>query len=328
LVEPTAELSSRQYTVAIAIPTFKRVPQLTHLLQELDQLDNSSVAPLFAVGVLVVDNDPQQSAWALCADRPGVRYVSEPRPGIAAARNRAMEEAGTDLLVFIDDDERPDKAWLAALLAAWSVSGSAAVAGRVVAVFQDALDPWLEAGDFWERPSMPTGTCVPVAASGNLLLDLRQIHLRGVRFDERFALGGGEDVAFTRDLVRAGGRITWCDESIAYDPVPAQRATRRWIFERAWSQGSIRAAVDLRERAGWRATPARVAMAGRGAVRVVAGLARAAMGFALSSPRHQGRGLCTALRGAGMVAGSAGHLHQEYAARRASTAPLNEQDGR
>ena len=81
------------------------------------------------VEVLVIDNDAQgtgrEAALAAAADAgvpvrssaetpegPGVvglRYVVEERPGVAAVRNRALDETGgRDLLVFIDDDEEPE----------------------------------------------------------------------------------------------------------------------------------------------------------------------------------------------------------------------------
>ena len=68
--------------------------------------------------MLVVDNDPAASARSACTGfHPAVRYVHEPRPGIAAARSRALREAGEhDVLVFIDDDERPSAGWLRSLL--------------------------------------------------------------------------------------------------------------------------------------------------------------------------------------------------------------------
>ena len=67
----------------------------------------------YAVGVLVVDNDPAAGArdavesFAPRSAGVSVRYVHEPQPGISAARNRALAEAASRLLVFIDDDERP-----------------------------------------------------------------------------------------------------------------------------------------------------------------------------------------------------------------------------
>ena len=50
--------------------------------------------------LLVVDNDPEGSAEPIVAGHrhPRLRYVVEPRPGIAAARNRALDEvARSDL---------------------------------------------------------------------------------------------------------------------------------------------------------------------------------------------------------------------------------------
>ncbi len=72
-----------------------------------------------AIRVLVIDNDPAGSGEAVVSalDSDAVRYVHEPRPGIAAARNRALDEAASyDLLIFIDDDEWPNPTWLQSLL--------------------------------------------------------------------------------------------------------------------------------------------------------------------------------------------------------------------
>src|SRR5207245_2358075 len=58
---------------------------------------------------------PNGSAATVVAEAGAaeVRHVVEPAPGIAAVRNRAMDEAaGARLLVMIDDDERPLAAWL------------------------------------------------------------------------------------------------------------------------------------------------------------------------------------------------------------------------
>ncbi len=66
--------------------------------------------------VLVVDNAPAGDATRrVLADFPGVRYVEEPRPGLDVARNRALQEAGGEIIAFTDDDARPDPGWLRAL---------------------------------------------------------------------------------------------------------------------------------------------------------------------------------------------------------------------
>ena len=55
--------------------------------------------------VLVVDNAPRNdSARQVTARHPGCRYVGEERPGIARARNRAIQEARGEVVAFVDDD--------------------------------------------------------------------------------------------------------------------------------------------------------------------------------------------------------------------------------
>ena len=51
----------------------------------------------------------------------------------------------------------------------------------------------------------------------------------------------------------------------------------------------------------------------RGTTRVVGGAGRFAFGALIRSDRHEARGLRTAYRGAGIVAGSVGIVYREYA---------------
>ncbi|HEY5144018.1 MAG TPA: glycosyltransferase [Solirubrobacteraceae bacterium] len=69
--------------------------------------------------VVVVDNAPSTSATRDVVEALGdarLRYVLEPRPGLSRARNRGVQEAAGDLLVFTDDDVRIEPGWLGALL--------------------------------------------------------------------------------------------------------------------------------------------------------------------------------------------------------------------
>lgn len=304
--------------VTVAVPTYRRPGDLRELLPLLlDQAREVASDGRYVVDVLVVDNDPAHSGAATVAGTaaPELRYVSEPTPGIAAVRNRALEEAGdARLLAFIDDDERPRPGWLQHLLDTWASNGAAAVAGRIVARFTEEPAPWLRAGDLFARRSMPTGTAIDVAAAGSLLLDLDQVRSLGVGFDAALGLGGGEDNLFTRSLVRAGGRIVWCDESVAVDPVPAERMTRDWLRRRAWSHGSGTVVIDLHLA---RHAPVRWGRRARwlvgGVLRVLAGLLRWGWGAVGGDGRRRTRGWWAAVRGAGMVAGACGLVYEEYA---------------
>ena len=309
-------------TLTVAILTFRRPAELAeclsrvadHVLTTRGALRNHSLRPT----ILVVDNDPEGSARHVVeatAVHSGftLSYVIEPTPGIAAARNRAVLESDrSDLLVFIDDDERPTESWLLPLITTWQQTGAAAVMGRVVSVFDSPLSPWVEAGQFFRRRRMPTGTEIEVGAAGNLLLDLLQVHRLGVRFDTRLGLGAGEDSLFTMQLVRSGGRMVWCDESVATDHVPSDRMTRRWVLDRARSHGNTETVVELML-GTMPPVQTRVRAAARGGLRVAGGFTRYGLGLLTGSNRHQARGLRTAYRGLGIAAGAAGVVVQEYA---------------
>jgi succinoglycan biosynthesis protein ExoM len=307
-------------TVTVAVPTYRRPDDLAVLLPALiEHIDGMTAVSdgRWSVEILVVDNDSAASAAAIVqqAGGPRVRYVVEPTPGIAAARNRALDEAaGSRLLAFIDDDERPLAGWLSSLLDTWSETGAAAVSGCVVTDFAGELDPWIGAGDFFVRRNMPTGTELDVAACGNLLLDLDQIRRMGVRFETTLGLAGAEDTLFSRQLARLGGRMVWCNESAAVDAVPPQRMTRAWVLTRAWSNGNAQVMTDLRlATTGWTRQALRLRGAAGGTVRLAAGAARSSWGVLTRSREHQARGMRVALRGAGMIGAALGVVFVEYA---------------
>ncbi|MGY1727482.1 glycosyltransferase family 2 protein [Geodermatophilus sp. SYSU D01062] len=302
--------------VTVAVPTYLRPAHLGALLPVLvEQAAEVTAAGRYAVEVLVVDNDPDTGARPLVAAVGGVRYAAEPTPGIAAVRNRALDEAaGSQLLAFIDDDERPCERWLAALLATWETTGAAAVSGRVLADYAHEPGPFIRAGGFFVRRSLPTGTRIDLAATGNLLLDLDQVRRSGTRFEPALGLGGGEDTLFSRSLARAGAWLVWCDESAVVDQVPAERLTRRWVLTRAWSHGNSSVLTDLRLTSGpLPRLRVRLRGAARGGLRVAGGAARWALGVLVRSPRHRARGLRALYRGAGMLGGAAGLVYVEYA---------------
>lgn len=298
----------------VAVATFRRPRDLAELLPLLgDQIAGSRAR----AEVLVVDNDPDGSARGVCAEHApaGVRYVAEPRPGISAARNRALAEAARhDVLVFIDDDERPRPGWLAGLLATHRAAGGAGVVGPVVSTFDRDPDPWIRAGGFFDRRRHATGAPVAVAATNNLLLDLHVVRRLGVTFDERFGLSGGSDTLFTRTLTASGARLVWCDEAVVTDVVPAARATRSWVLRRRLRIGNSLSRTELALARSARARlRTRLSLLGRGGARLGGGALRMALGAAGRSVRLRSTGARTFVRGLGIVAGACGYTYTEYA---------------
>jgi glycosyltransferase involved in cell wall biosynthesis len=294
--------------------TYRRPRDLADALPQLV----AHVEALPDTELLVVDNDVDPTALDVVApwiEAHPVRYVHEPRPGIAAARNRGLDEAYlSDLVAFIDDDERPRDGWLAALVDTFDRERCFGVAGPVVSVFAARPDAWILAGRFFERLRHRTGSQLDVVATNNLLVDARVARRWGLRFDEAFGLTGGSDTVFALEARRRGARFVWCDEAVVDDVVPAQRATRAWVLRRAFRMGNTgsRARVYVTRGPVERAR-ARAAAAAAGLARVWGGIAVTMVGVVTGSLGRRARGVRTVSRGAGMVSGAVGYVFAEYA---------------
>ena len=300
-------------TLVVAVVSYQRPSELAALLPELiRQVD----ACKYPTSVLVVDNDPAGSAATVVREvsENRVRYAVEPTPGIAAARNRVLAEVeNEDLLVFIDDDEWPVRDWLEALLDTYSKTRPAGVVGAVVSEFAAPLSAWVEAGRFFDRRRLPTGTQTEVGATNNLLLDLHQIRALRLTFDEEFGLSGGSDTMFTRQLTARGGRLVWCDEALVVDRVPTSRTSARWVLLRALRSGNSwsRTAMSLPMSRG-RRLRTRASLTGDAFARIIVGLVKWCGGLAAWSPRLQAGGLRSLARGTGMLLGAYGLVYREY----------------
>lgn len=250
--------------ILIAVATYGR----TDLLPELVAAIRHDAATAAATSrVLLVDNNPDQSARST-ATSMGVEYLAEPTPGIAAARQAALDAADpSDLLVMLDDDLIPEPGWLSGLLEAWSSSRATAVMGYVRYVWPDGTDPWIAAGGFMRRTHHPTGTVLSGLSTGNVLLDVAQVRALGIRFDTSLGLGGGSDLQFGRDLLAAGGTIVASAESIARDDIAVARTTRAFVRRRSIAQGQTRVRLLARDPNAARAV-------GKRAIHLLGGLAR------------------------------------------------------
>lgn len=303
--------------IAVAIPTFRRPERLASLLAALPDRF-AELEGGVSVEVFVIDNDPDRSAEALATsdDLPvATTYAPEPTPGIAAARQHALDvTTGFDLLAFIDDDEVPHPNWLRALVDTWRRTGAAAVAGHVRTVFPSGTDPWVLASGLFARPLREDGESLPAAGAGNLLLDLAWIRRAGISFDASLGLSGGEDTLFTRAIVRAGGRVVACPASVAEDLLEEGRATRRFALARARHHGQTQSVIELRLADGAVARAvSRVRNLIKGAGWAVRGALRQASGALTRSLSRRAAGSREVQRGIGLVQGALGAAAPEYA---------------
>lgn len=315
----TIQDTTTSLRATVAVLTYQRTSELREVLPLLASQASAIDSYLSDVDILVIDNDPAGSGAPVVTDLAlsGVRYVCEPTPGIAAARNRALDEsADAQALIFIDDDERPQPGWLASLLTAHQHYGEAGVAGPVRSEFPGDLDPWIAAGGFFDRShrdGVRSGTTITAAATNNLLLDLDVLKRHQLRFDTSLGLSGGEDTIFTRSLTSRGERIVWCAEAQVTEAVLSSRMNRRYVLQRAFSHGNTHSRTELRHAASsvqHGILRIRLSLSGTG--RLVLGLGRALLGLIIRSTRTHARGSRLAARGLGLTTGAWGYGYEEY----------------
>lgn len=301
-------------SVTLAVLTYHRPDDISAAIPLLlDQLDRHPAEGR----VLVIDNDAQASAREVvtAVTDPRLDYLVEPTPGIAAARNRALSETKTDLIVFIDDDERPSADWLALLVAEYLRHPDAlGIFGLVESTFPANLDPWLIAGRFFERRRPPTGTALDVVATNNLLLSMSRLGELNLSFDNSFGISGGSDTMFSRQARERGGTFYFCREALVHDVVPVERATRAWVLARARRSGNSWSRTRLAVlSAGPRRLAARLQLTASGLARVGFGVIRRVFGVLARNMTQHANGARNMHRGWGMISGAWGHTHVEYA---------------
>ena len=153
----------QRFTLTLAVCSWRRGERLRRLLQSVARDFNvgapvhgdpatpapGAAPPPPAWEVLVVDSDRTGVTCALAAELAEglpIRYVFEPARGSSAARNRALDEAGADLVVFVDDDVTIAPGFLASYAAAASTHPDVAFFGGPVEIHFERGEPaWLPA---------------------------------------------------------------------------------------------------------------------------------------------------------------------------------------
>jgi glycosyltransferase involved in cell wall biosynthesis len=130
--------------ITVVICTLNRAPSLGRALESLAAMHLSDG---LRWELLVVDNGSTDGTAAVVdsfAHRLPLRREVEPRRGLSHARNRAVDVASGDYVVWTDDDCLIDRGWLAAYADAFQRWPDAAVfGGRIVPRFDPPVPAWL-----------------------------------------------------------------------------------------------------------------------------------------------------------------------------------------
>jgi glycosyltransferase involved in cell wall biosynthesis len=236
--------------ITVALCTHNHADRLGQTLADLKKL----ASPESPWEIVVIDNACSDDTPRILSDSGWhplgvpVRIVREMRLGLSNARNRALEEASGEYLLFIDDDETPDPGWLIAYEQAMVAHSPDALGGRIEVMFehggrpdwlQDELLGFLGHLDHGEDRWL-TENNTPFYG-GNFAVK-KDIFARVGVFDADLGRkgsvnAGGEDTEFYRRLIAQGHSVRWVQAAIIHHRIRADKLRRNYLLDLHYRQG-------------------------------------------------------------------------------------------
>lgn len=201
----------------------------------------AQIAPNLCIRVIVADNDDDDRRRAAIRAHGkalglSLKYVHAPARNISVARNACLDEATSDWIAFIDDDEVARPNWLTNLVAARKSMD--VVFGVSQAGYGPEAPKWMVEGDF--HSNRISGNDPPWNGyTANVLMDRRTIARGGLRFSEALGQTGGEDTMFFFEAHQRGSRFGYAPDAIVDEPTPRCRSSLRWLLLRRFRSGQI-----------------------------------------------------------------------------------------
>lgn len=246
--------------VTVAIPTYNRADRLRHALTSLTRVHPPHDCTW---DLLVVDNGSTAATTEVLQAFSGLlplQCIHEPRPGVARARNAAMDTARGDYMLCIDDDVSVDPSWIVEYVAAFRAHPEAALfGGRIDAEFESMPPAWLldilprVAATYGLRDLGASGLPLsPVVLPFGSNYAIRTAVLRQYRYDLRFGHHGeaqmlGEETQLFRSILSDGHAGWWVPAARVRHFIPRSRQTWTHLAERWYLAGmatAMQAAPD------------------------------------------------------------------------------------
>lgn len=234
--------------VSIVIPTLNRPECLKRALASLLAQEGLEALGV-TLDIVVIDNSREGSTLPLVtslADK--VRFLHEPHPGVANARNAGVAAACGRWVAFLDDDEEASPLWIASLVETARATGADAVFGpidgraegeRAIGGFFPYFSRVIEAEDRADITAMAAylGTNNSMFERGSCLDGANT-------FDPTLNESGGEDSLLLQKLKLRGRRFAWAARARVVEWAPPRRLNWAYVSKRKFLSGQIRVFVQ------------------------------------------------------------------------------------
>lgn len=186
-------------------------------------------------------------------------YVREEKPGLSRARNRGLQEASKEIVLFLDDDARPcEPTWVSNIVSVFADYQVGAAGGDVIPVWPNGASPtWIHQhllyffGVTTFRSSKKKRCRYPRYPWGANLAFRKDSLIQVGGFSEDLGrmgsdLQSAEDTEACLKLERAGLLIQYVPEAAVNHVIDSTRLSRSWMRERARAGGASAARLEKR----------------------------------------------------------------------------------
>ncbi len=234
--------------ISCCINTHKRPALLKKLLQSLD---NQLLDPNWELEIIIVDNDTLEEGRPVVDEMVktstlNIKYYTQPIKNISITRNKGVEMAKGDLIMFIDDDGYADNRWIFEMANCLKKYNADGVFGTVYPYFDKGVPELFIKGKFFDRLIQNTGEPSKYKRTTNCLIKKDVLNTISGPFDPKDGLTGGEDANLFEKIQRNGAKLVFCKEGVVYDHVPFNRANIKWLTQRKFRTGKGFTSIKLK----------------------------------------------------------------------------------
>ncbi len=227
--------------VSVILATYNRAPSLRKTLETFSRL---SCPAELSWELLVIDNNSSDDTHEVVQEfakttNLNVRYVFEKQQGRSAALNSGIATAKGEIVVFTDDDVLLHRDWLRNLQDTFDRFDCAAVAGRIVPVWNHPKPEWLEMGGQQAVVNLELGDefrQINFAPMGANSAFRREVFAKHGLFRLDLGVSGSrhtvtcDDTEFGDRIIKGGETVMYCPTAVIYHPVDPQRTTKEYFL--------------------------------------------------------------------------------------------------
>lgn len=235
----------------IAICTWNRAESLA---RTLGSINDAAIPSGCEASLIVVDNGStdrtSQVLQQFESNKFRLQIIEEPSQGLSICRNRAIDAAEGDFLIWTDDDVLVSPTWLVSYASAFSrKTGASFWGGPILPMLPDDAPTWVTENmetlngcfahrDLGEKAFKFSTALLPYGAN----FAVRTSVQKNFRFDTMLgrkgeSLDGGEETELLFRLMTEGHSGYWVPEASLDHLVDSARLTEAWIREYYKGQG-------------------------------------------------------------------------------------------